>query len=274
MINIPIPLTEVDERTIYNECADDLTDKTALGYIEKVVACASLYETYVPEDIGNFPEYEIEEGDDKKIKKVYTQKFVPKDSVGRKYYDAIMANAKGCCPICGGGKLKNLDHYLPKSKYPLLCVTPANLVPSCRDCNIDKSDITDTDYYSIPFNPYFDHMDEKLLECEIEFKSDNTFEIVFLNGVDRESQPNLWKKFETHLKAHDLNATFTSNAIVEINTSKLRYQRLYRTCGVETVREDLIEQKNSSEDYDINSWKAALYRELARKLEAFCEWLE
>jgi hypothetical protein len=47
------------------------------------------------------------------------------------------------CPMCDGKKpdirngrrLSDLDHFLPKSKYPFLAIHPRNLVPVCLECN-------------------------------------------------------------------------------------------------------------------------------------------
>ena len=52
--------------------------------------------------------------------------------------------------------MKNLDHYLPKAKYPTLSVAPNNLIPSCRDCNMDKRDSASCDSQNIPVHLYFD----------------------------------------------------------------------------------------------------------------------
>ncbi|TGA97710.1 hypothetical protein E4665_11460 [Sporolactobacillus shoreae] len=71
--------------------------------------------------------------------KVYTQKMVPKSQLGRPYYDLFLSlppNEK--CPYCGQKKVSTLDHFLPKSVYTPLIVTPTNLVPSCKDCNTEK----------------------------------------------------------------------------------------------------------------------------------------
>ena len=42
------------------------------------------------------------------------------------------------CPFCGIGTVSTLDHYLPKSKYPALAITPKNMIPACRDCNWER----------------------------------------------------------------------------------------------------------------------------------------
>jgi len=70
--------------------------------------------------------------------KVYDQYFVPEEKPARRIYDALLNSAKESCPFCGGiGTPKNLDHFLPKTHFPQFSVLPHNLVPSCRDCNMD-----------------------------------------------------------------------------------------------------------------------------------------
>lgn len=70
--------------------------------------------------------------------KIYEQYFRPKNKPARKIYDALLNAAKDKCPFCGGiGTPRNLDHFLPKVHYPQFSILPVNLVPSCRDCNMD-----------------------------------------------------------------------------------------------------------------------------------------
>lgn len=70
--------------------------------------------------------------------KVYEQYFRASKKPARKIYDAILNAAQDKCPFCGGiGTPRNLDHFLPKAHYPQFSVLPNNLVPSCRDCNMD-----------------------------------------------------------------------------------------------------------------------------------------
>ncbi|MBQ0798301.1 MAG: HNH endonuclease [Porticoccaceae bacterium] len=70
--------------------------------------------------------------------KAYDQYFRPRKKPARKIYDALLNAALDKCPFCGGiGTPRNLDHFLPKAHYPQFSVLPHNLVPSCRDCNMD-----------------------------------------------------------------------------------------------------------------------------------------
>ncbi len=70
--------------------------------------------------------------------KIYEQYFSPKKKPARKIYDALLNSAKEKCPFCGGiGTPRNLDHFLPKAHFPQFSVLPHNLIPACRDCNMD-----------------------------------------------------------------------------------------------------------------------------------------
>ena len=70
--------------------------------------------------------------------KVYEIYFRAAKKPARKIYDSILNAAQDKCPFCGGiGTPRNLDHFLPKAHYPQFSILPSNLVPSCRDCNMD-----------------------------------------------------------------------------------------------------------------------------------------
>ncbi|MFV0449904.1 MAG: HNH endonuclease [Vibrio sp.] len=77
---------------------------------------------------------------------------------GREIYDALMLSADESCPFCGGiGRPKNLDHYLPKAHFPQFSILPFNLIPSCRDCNMDgKGEHYATAYHEQIIHPYLD----------------------------------------------------------------------------------------------------------------------
>ena len=70
--------------------------------------------------------------------KIYDNYFVSKDKPARRIYNALLNSAEEKCPFCGGiGTPRNLDHFLPKAHFPQFSVLPRNLVPACRDCNMD-----------------------------------------------------------------------------------------------------------------------------------------
>lgn len=82
--------------------------------------------------------------------------------IPRKLYNEIRASAHplDLCGYCRKGVVNSLDHYLPKSKYPVFAITPANLVPACAHCNTKKSTKRPTSPSTQFIHPYFDDFDE------------------------------------------------------------------------------------------------------------------
>lgn len=61
------------------------------------------------------------------------------------------------CPYCGEKiTVVEIDHFLPKSKYPLFSIYSQNLVPSCIECNKEKKEEIELPI-SHPFK--FNHLD-------------------------------------------------------------------------------------------------------------------
>ncbi|WP_318459451.1 HNH endonuclease [Photobacterium leiognathi] len=89
---------------------------------------------------------------------------------GRVIYDKLRASSDGLCPLCGIGSVSTLDHYLPKARYPLYSVHPANLVPACMDCNKGKGSSVFNSNTEEPLHPYFvsqHFIDEHWITAEI-----------------------------------------------------------------------------------------------------------
>lgn len=89
----------------------------------------------------------------REIRNLYTKGMVSYSS-GRVIYDRIKGSGK--CPTCRVRTISQLDHYLPKNKFPLLAVTPLNLVPSCSDCNYAKRAHNPRISAEVLLHPYFE----------------------------------------------------------------------------------------------------------------------
>lgn len=90
-------------------------------------------------------------------------KSLMQDSIAFKRGDFILLweeqnSSLNVCPACdgkapdliGGKRESDVDHFLPKSKYPLLALHPHNLVPICIECNQRiKSDIDPIEYKGV-----------------------------------------------------------------------------------------------------------------------------
>ena len=71
----------------------------------------------------------------------------------RKVRYRALVRDKGRCQCCGrtaqDGVRMEVDHCLPKSKYPLLSLELSNLATLCADCNRSKSDTDETHWRDI-----------------------------------------------------------------------------------------------------------------------------
>lgn len=84
-------------------------------------------------------------------------------------YTFIMESGIRVCPYCNRqyitpiysdrGKMRaDIDHFLPKSKYPFFSMSLYNLVPVCKSCN--QSLKRDIEFTFKSINPYEDSLDE------------------------------------------------------------------------------------------------------------------
>src|SRR5580765_6263677 len=90
---------------------------------------------------------------------LYEYYFRNAEKASRATYDKLLNSAQEQCPFCGGiGTPRNLDHFLPKMHFPQFSILPQNLVPSCRDCNMDgKATSFATRAEDQLIQPYIDH---------------------------------------------------------------------------------------------------------------------
>lgn len=73
-------------------------------------------------------------------------------------FEALRLSDGRCC-LCGRSKrdhgvVLHVDHIKPRSKFPELALTLANLQVLCEDCNLGKSNRDDTDWRSGDVLPF------------------------------------------------------------------------------------------------------------------------
>lgn len=136
----------------------DLLKDSADGYMVSA-SKGELYTIPSITDNGNVDPIVIGQLKKSDLLKLYSTYFVDRDKPGRNIYNSLMAAVNDKCPYCGGiGLPRNLDHYLPKARYPQFSILPLNLVPSCRDCNMDgKGDDFATHEEEQVLHPYLDN---------------------------------------------------------------------------------------------------------------------
>jgi len=203
------------------------------------------------------------------IVKVYTHRMVPKTSKGRPIYDRIrLAPVHRICPLCGIGTVNTLDHYLPKTHFPIYSVTPNNLVPACTWCQGEKSEYFPTTEGGQLLHPYFDDIDSEVwLTAEVVAGAPAGFRY-FASPPDHWTQ-TAKARVAVHLKKLNLPVLFSSNAGSRLSEIRDRLARLHQQGGVDAVREHLHEELISLEADHMNSWVAAMYR-AAVESDSFC----
>ena len=189
---------------------------------------------------------------------------------GRHIYDAIMGLApNSCCPYCGARQVRQLDHFLPKSRYPAFCVTPLNLVPSCSDCNKDKLDRDGDQLVDLPLHPYFEDVDsERWLKCEVQTRP----AAVFLFEVDQDCNlpASDLQRLTNQFRILGLGQLYTTAANGELASRRLTLRNLHEIDGILSVRGYLKDEFKSADDHRTNSWRTAMYKS-ASDSDWFCD---
>jgi hypothetical protein len=212
----------------------------------------------------------IGEVTDLELKSLYTLHLVPDKTPGRKLYDKLMGGALGSlCPYCGFGHATTLDHYLPKSKFPLYSVLPSNLIPSCKDCNTGKSSDLAESIGEQSINPYFDHDKGKSGSREHFFNEQWLFaRVLQTEPVTLEyfvDPPATWddiskERVHSHFKSYKLGGRLPVQTSVELSFLRISLQLL----GDESDRaKELSSKAKLYFQVHKNSWQTAMFQALS-----------
>ena len=196
------------------------------------------------------------------IKNLYSSAFSSRSGVARRVYDDIVNTAPNrICPLCGIGTVSSLDHHLPQSKYPEYVLIPANLVPSCFDCNKAKFTKFPKTAEQQTIHPYFDdYTQETWLYAQVVEVSPPA--LMFYVRA-----PNHWamvdqERVKWHFDVFKLGRLFTSNAGNELG--EMRSHLVKGLAGNEAaIKLHLKEQAETCRDAHVNSWRTAMYEALS-----------
>lgn len=262
----------IDENVsiVYDACIMRMREERKnkfLGSREAVINFSQEYEQYAKDNTIHTltSRNNLEAFNNNEFEKVYTDGLF--SVTGRIYYDKIIAGAKdGFCSYCSQQVATTLDHYLPKSSYKLLAVTPSNLVPCCKDCNHNKSDNIPSSEQDVCLNPYFDNIDAINEMCwlkgMLQHECVNVLCITFI--VDDLDDTVLKIRLEKFLDRLCLNYLYSVNAAKELNILEKKHLTKIKSLGYDIAKNVILE----SLDEDImfignkSSWKAATYRAL------------
>jgi len=192
------------------------------------------------------------------LNSMYTSGLVMKKD-GRKIYDRLKLSAPGgICPMCGDRAVENLDHHLPKSKYPALSIAPDNLVPCCRDCNTEKKDKVPTSNGATFLNPYFDRPNTGrwLVAATIPGPVPSTiFKVQALAAWDS----TLVLRVEHHFSKLKLASYYAKRAAQLHSSKRTLYANLLASVGPSAVKTHIEADADSAMSNRLNAWETATY---------------
>ena len=203
---------------------------------------------------------------------LYKSYFSKSGKPGRYIYDQLILVANEKCPFCGGiGRPQNLDHFLPKSSFPQLSIIPLNLIPICRDCNMDSKldKYAELEQNQI-IHPYLDcekFFTEQWIDASVIYEE--PYSIVF-----SACPPDNWSMIDkqratAHFREFDLATRYSIHAADEL-TSLIDQRRNYlNNLTADQFQDHLKSNSNSHSSYFINHWKKVMYNCLKNDLK-FC----
>lgn len=193
----------------------------------------------------------------KEMEDIYNNTFV-KSTKTRSTYDKIKKScANDICPLCGQGTVKQLDHYLPITSFPVYGICAINLVPACADCNKIKLAYKPGTAEDQTLHPYFDDVEDiRWLFAKVH----ETQPAVVTFFV---KPPKQWNKVKgerltTHFRTFALATLYTTHAAVEMNNMRFMLNKILAGANdPKEIKNHLLERAESCEAAHINSWQTA-----------------
>lgn len=201
---------------------------------------------------------------------IYKSHFAKAGSPSRSLYDRIKMSAPhDTCPLCGQRNVASVDHYMPQSAFPVLNLTPANLVPACSDCNKSKLAAVPGSEEEQMLHPYFDDLgDDRWLVAGVSESQPPT--VTFSIRPAPAWPPALSSRVSGHFKRMGLAKLYAAQAASELADIAFTLGKIGQAGGAPTVRAHLHSEFESRCTRDHNSWKTALYEAL-KDSAWFCE---
>ncbi|MDY0052683.1 HNH endonuclease [Aliarcobacter cryaerophilus] len=213
---------------------------------------------------------------------LYDSKSVEVKDLKKKIKDLTIKNPKTkeglICPYCGiiRSVIHDLDHFMPRSKYPEFSILSNNLIYVCPTCNQDykKDQFLDN---SIPvirkfLNPYYDNLDdEEIIKCNIS-SNEIILNIDFIANPNLNStNPYLYKVTKNHIDSLNLNERYIQiirkdllekflNKFRDKSVTVHRQIRNFTNSEAKSFINDKIEEleENLKNNFELLFWKEFL----------------
>ncbi|MFE6421219.1 HNH endonuclease [Streptomyces rochei] len=240
------------------ELADDVVDAT-----DRYEAAAAVTALHTLAALKDSPEAEEDRAE---LVKTYKSRMVPSGSPGNDVYNRLKKAPKhGICPLCAQRTVETLDHQMPKAHFPLLAITPSNLIPACSSCNWIKSSAFPRAASDQTLHPYFDNVTgQQWLYARVIESESAPPALSYFVQTPADWDPVLSNRVRLHFRTFALAELYASHAGQEI--SGLRF--FLSTLPDQALASYLDRMANSiasSQDTGgLNHWRAVMYQALAR----------
>ncbi len=207
-----------------------------------------------------------DEDDRSELLKTYKSRMVPADSPGNPVYNTLKKAPKhGICPLCGQRTVETLDHQMPKAHFPLLAVTPSNLVPACSSCNWIKSSIFPQTAHDQTLHPYFDDVtNEQWLHAHVIESDTAPPSLAYFVEAPNHWNPVLSERVRLHFNTFGLAELYASHAGQEISGIRSFLSNLPELDPRIYLERMAASITNSRDTGGLNNWRAVMYQALSR----------
>ena len=264
MFSLPKP--DEDAGEVFDLCISRVRSTATKADLESIrpiiVQAAADYDTAgLAQQLHNVPETGLLGGvvSREEMVRVYESRMVGKSAPGRTIYHKLRTSSPNRrCPYCNQRSVNTLDHFLPKQRHSALTVTPANLVPSCTDCNKDKLTRGAGAAEETYLHPYYDDVSQyRWLHADV--IEGAPVAVRFYTVAPPDCDPILSERIAFQFRTLGLANLYSSQAADEFSGRQMRLAGLLHDGGAGEVRAYIEEEYQSQAENDANSWRSACY---------------
>lgn len=253
------PRPVMDAREVFATCCRNISDADRKGRlspnIDKIERASADYanaglngnlDTFVA---SNYEPLGTATTDD--FKWLYRNRLV-RSSEGRTFYRSLRDGNNERCALCNVRSATTLDHHLPESVFPVLIVTPDNLLPACATCNHTKlANTTPT------LNTYFDDLGPGMwLQARI-IEGSPYIPEYFIDPQPSWSS-GIISRAHAHFEMFGLKKLYAAQANRFLAGMRGMYTNLHETLGANGVRDHLQRSAESFALVESNGWERAI----------------
>lgn len=194
----------------------------------------------------------------------------------RDAHTGIFNASCGICCLCGHANAGEVDHYLPKNRFPEYTIYTDNLIAACGRCNRKKASRFERRGGGPAFiHPYLDQLpDEQFLVCDV--RVTDTVLVNFKVVRTPQMDDVLWRTLSCHFVVLELASFYMDEAVGVMGEQLNNYYTYYHFGGAGGVAQYLALEARSTLAWHRargpvvrNHWKPVLLSALSQNTH-FC----